>query len=100
MRPEPTRQTPSFGKQDIAASALVVIYIALMLLLVLAWNYLSDKADAFVGEAKQIDSQELVDIVRVPQPPIGGQSEEMTFGAQPATARTSAVNSAFGALHR
>jgi len=84
MRPQPLRKPPSFCKQDIAASVLVAIYIALIFLLVLAWNYLSEKADAFVNEAKQVNPEDLVDIVRVQLPPMGDRIEDAkAFGVAP-----------------
>ena len=84
MRPHSLRKPLSFWKRDIAASVLVVIYIGLIFLLVLAWNYLSDKADAFVSEAKEINRQELVDIIRFqPSSAHRGQSLQETFSAHP-----------------
>ena len=70
MRPHPLRKSPSFWKQNLAALVLVAIYIGLTLLVVLAWNYLSGKADAFVSDAKRINNEELAHFAPFEQPPV------------------------------
>ena len=63
-----SRKLIPFWKQDIAAVVLVVIYVALAFLLIMTWNYLSEEANAFVSEAKQINREELADIFRSQAP--------------------------------
>jgi len=85
MLPHRLRRLLPFWKQDIATLALVAIYVVMAFLLVLAWDHLSEKADAFVSDAKQINRDALADTARFQPPSVrhaqvsGGE----IFGASP-----------------
>ncbi len=85
MQPLPLRKLLFHWKQDIAALAVVAIYVAMALLLVLAWGYLTEKADAFISDAKRINRDELADMVRFQLPPAKHvrNSAADIFGADP-----------------
>jgi len=55
MQLDPRHKIISFWKQDVVALLLVVIYIALAIVAMWAWNLLSAEADAFVSKAERAD---------------------------------------------
>jgi len=63
MQPRPLQKSPTYWNHDIMSFALVAIYIFLTFLLMLTWDRLSDKADAFSNEAKRIDREKFADTV-------------------------------------
>jgi hypothetical protein len=70
MQLRPLRKLLSTWKQDIAGLAFVAIYVAMTFVLVLAWGYLSETADAFVSDAKRINSEALADTARFQPSPV------------------------------
>jgi hypothetical protein len=54
MQPHSHRKPTSFLNQDIVALVAVASYIALTFLVVQAWSFLSEEANAFVSNVEHI----------------------------------------------